>query len=65
VALSITEKLLLDGLRLFQLSKGNCILVMMLMDTDEKRWILMDYLTNTLNATENQIVDKAYRIAAK
>ena len=63
MALTTAEKLLLRGLKLFQLQRGNMMLVMMLMDTEEKRWSLMTYLTNSQHATEEEILNEAYRIA--
>ena len=60
--LLLTQKLLLDGLKLFRVSKGQCMVIMMLMDTEEKRWRLMEYLQNHLNASEEEIMTQARRI---
>lgn len=63
--MTITEKLLIRGLKLFGLPKGSIILTMMLTDTEEKRWAMMDFMVNNQNATEKEIVQKAYQIAAR
>ena len=60
--LLLTQKLLLAGLKLFRVSKGQCMVIMMLMDTEEKRWSLMEYLQNHLNASEEEIMTQARRI---
>lgn len=63
MALTKAEELLLRGLKLFKLRRGNVILAMMLMDTEEKRWVLMEYMAKNENATENEIIAEAYRIS--
>lgn len=62
--LLLTQKLLIDGLKLFQVSMGQSMVIMMLMDTEEKRWSLMKYLQKHLSASEEEIVEEAQRIAA-
>ena len=62
--LSKAEELLLDGLKLFPMRKGNIILAMMLMDTEEKRWNLITFLASTPNASEKEIMTEAQKIAA-
>ena len=57
------EELLLDGLKLFPMQKGNMILVMFLMETDAQRWELIEFLANTQNASENEIMSMARQIA--
>ena len=63
--LSKAEELLLDGLKLFPMRKGNIILSMMLMDTEEKRWDLITFLASTLDASEEEIMAKVKEIAAE
>lgn len=63
--LLLTQKLLIDGLKLFQVSQGKAMVVMMLMDTEEKRWRMMKFMQDNLSATEEKLVAEAYRIAAK
>lgn len=66
MALTKTEKLLLRGLKLFGLRKGNTMLVMMLMDTEQKRWdmilFLKEIIESEIEITEEQIVDIAYQM---
>lgn len=62
--LLLTQKLLIDGLKLFQVSQGKAMVVMMLMDTEEKRWRMMKFMQDNLSATEEKLVAEAYRIAA-
>lgn len=52
--MTITEKLLIRGLKLFGLPKGSIILTMMLTNTEEKRWAMMDFMVNNQNATEKK-----------
>ncbi len=61
--LTKAEKLLLQGLKIFGLRRGNAMLVMMLMDTEQKRWDLMEYMVANQYATEEEIMDVAHRIA--
>lgn len=63
--LLLTQKLLIDGLKLFQVSQGKAMVVMMLMDTEEKRWRMMKFMQDNLSATEEKLVAEAYRIATK
>lgn len=63
--LLLTQKLLIDGLKLFQVSQGKAMVVMMLMDTEEKRWRMMKFMQAHQTATEDEIVAEAYRIATK
>ena len=63
MALTKTEKLLLQGLKIFGLRRGNTMLVMMFMDTEQKRWDLMEYMIANQYATEEEIIDVAHRIA--
>ena len=66
MALTKTEKLLLDGLKLFGLRRGNAFLTMFLLDTDEKRWDMILFLKEIIESekeiTEKQIVDLAYQM---
>ena len=66
MALTKTEKLLLDGLKLFGLRRGNAFLTMFLLDTDEKRWDMILFLKEIIESekeiTEEQIVDLAYQM---
>ena len=59
------EKLLLNGLKLFGLGRGNALLVMMLMDTEQKRWNLMEYMVANQYAKEDEIIDITYQIHNK
>ena len=61
--LTKAEELLLGGLMLFTMRKGNIILAMMLMDTEEKRWDLITFLASKQNASEEEIMEAAQRIA--
>lgn len=63
MALTKAEKLLLRGLKLFELKRGNAMLVMMLMDTEQKRWDLMEYMVANQYATEDEILAKGHQIA--
>ena len=55
--------MVLRGLKVFKLRRGNIMLVMMLMNTEEKRYNLMTFMTNSPNATEAEIIEEAYKIA--
>ena len=61
--LTKAEELLLGGLMLFPMRKGNIILAMMLMDTEEKRWDLITFLASKQNASEEEIMEAAQKIA--
>ena len=63
MALTKAEKILLRGLKLFGLRRGNAMLVMMLMDTEQKRWNLMEYMVANQYATEDEILAIANQIA--
>lgn len=69
--LSTTEELLIDGLILFNVARGNAMLVMMLLGTEKKRWAMLEFMLEALeksekrepNLTEDEIVRTAYMIA--
>ena len=67
MALTKTEKLLIDGLKLIKLRRGNIILAMFLLDTDEKRWdmilFLEEVLKREIEITEEQIMDVVHHFA--
>ena len=67
MALSKIEQLLIDGLKICQLRRGNIILAMFLMDTDEKRWDLINFLEKILlseeQISEDDIMNEVQRIA--
>lgn len=70
--LTTTEKLLIRGLKLFNVPRGNAMVVMMLLDTEEKRWDMLTFMADSLEKsekcepmlTEDEIVRTAYMIAA-
>lgn len=57
------EELLLCGLKLFPIRTGRLMLVMTLTSTEEKRWEMMRFLAKNQQASEDDILDEAYRIA--
>lgn len=65
MALTTAEKHLMEGLGFFDMKKGNQVLALMLMDTDEKRWELINFLAAHEGAAEDEVMDAAYRIVAK
>lgn len=64
MSLTTAEKLLMEGLGFFDMKKGSKVLALMLMDTEDKRWNLINFLADHKDATEDEIVAEAYRIAA-
>ena len=65
MGLSIAEKLLLDGLRIFHVHRGNAMLIMLLLKTDEMRWDLMNYMVAHQEATEDELVSLARSISSE
>ena len=57
------EELLLCGLKFFPIRTGRLMLVMTLMNEEDKRWEMMRFLAKNLDASEDDILDEAYRIA--
>lgn len=56
------EELLLCGLKFFPIRTGRLMLVMTLMNEEDKRWEMMRFLAKNLDASEDDILDEAYRI---
>ncbi len=60
-----TEKLLLSCLKGYGLGPGKAAMIGTMMETDEQRAALAEFLMKNEDATEQQIVDEALRLAQK
>ena len=65
--MTTAETLLMRCLKFFPIKTGRLIQVMLLTDTEEKRWEMISFLENKLrnnqDASEEEILDKAWTIA--
>lgn len=56
MALTETEKLLLDGLMVFGLDKEDILIVMALLETEEQQDQMIEFLVNHRSATQQDIL---------
>ena len=56
------EHMLLSGLRLFPLTKGQRLRIFLMMDTEEQMLKMCQYMTKHLYATAEQLMSKAVQI---
>ena len=58
-----TEKLLLDGLRAFELPRGVRLRIFLMLDNEEQMWQMIDYMVQHQSAQSNELLAVAERIA--
>lgn len=57
-----TQELLIDGLKIFGVSKREAILLMLRMQDETQMWELMEWMTEHQGATEKEILAVAEKI---
>ena len=60
--ISPTQELLIRGLRLFECQADTALGIMLMMDTEDRQWALMDWMVENRNATEVEVFQKAVEI---
>lgn len=65
MALSWEEQTLIDGLQVFEVSRPNQVIVFLILQTDEQKMQMVDYLLEHRDATEQEILTKAQEISGE
>ena len=63
--LSETQKLLINGLKLFKMEKEEIIIIMILLQEEDQMNSLMHFMINHREANQEDILEEAVNIAAK
>ena len=62
MSLTSKEKLLIRGLMLFKLKKETMEMIFVLLETDEQRMAMMEFMAENREATEQDILQELWRI---
>ena len=65
MAMTNTEAMLIDGLKLFGLTKEEIVVTLLSLNTEEKQNQLIDFLVNHRSATTQEVLRKSRKIATK
>lgn len=65
MALTEVKQALIDGLKLREVSKGKAAAIYCMIETDEKRMDMIQYILENKKGTEDEFLNEARRIAAK
>ena len=60
--LSETQKLLVNGLKLFKVEKECIVGIMLMLKEEDQMWDMMDYMADNLKATQEELLLKATEI---
>ena len=63
--LTMTERHLLDGFKAFGVSEGMAVLMFVMLDGEEQETEMVEYMMEHLKATEEELVEEAYKIAGR
>lgn len=63
MSLTKAEKLLIEGLQIFQVSEGMAAAIFMTLQTEEQQLAMMGYMIEHEGASGEELLDQARRIA--
>ena len=61
--LTMTEWDLLGGFKAFGVDKGMAVLMFVILDSEEQKAEMVEYMMEHLKATEEELMEEAYKIA--
>ena len=59
------KQFLLGGFKAFGVDKGMAVLMFVILDSEEQKAEMVEYMMEHLKATEEELVEEAYKIAGR